>query len=138
MKAYKVETVLDQDGQLTLRGLPFHSGAVLEIIILERDADEISVDKQDDEQTYLVGVSNLITEWDSEGDELAYGNLFPVLIPQDPPKAEAEASKWYRNLSYSSRRYVTPKQSYSNGEVSSQDHHRLYNREIYTKNLVYK
>ncbi len=36
MNAYKVETVLSEDGTLMLKGLPFHAGDAVEVIILER------------------------------------------------------------------------------------------------------
>ncbi len=36
MNAHRVETVLNQDGTLTLRDLPFQAGDAVEIIILAR------------------------------------------------------------------------------------------------------
>jgi hypothetical protein len=38
MNAHRVETTIDQDGTLTLNGLPFRAGDEVEIIILERPA----------------------------------------------------------------------------------------------------
>jgi hypothetical protein len=35
MNAHKIETVLPEDGTLTLEALPFHAGDVVEVIILE-------------------------------------------------------------------------------------------------------
>jgi hypothetical protein len=35
MNANKIETVLNEDGTLTLRGLPFRAGDTVEVIILE-------------------------------------------------------------------------------------------------------
>lgn len=35
MNAHRIETVLTEDGTLTLRGLPFHAGDTVEVIILE-------------------------------------------------------------------------------------------------------
>ena len=35
MNAHRIETVLNEDGTLTLRGLPFHAGDAVEVIILE-------------------------------------------------------------------------------------------------------
>ncbi|MBD2492791.1 hypothetical protein [Nostoc sp. FACHB-280] len=35
MNAHKIEVVLTEDGTLTLQGLPFHAGDVVEVIILE-------------------------------------------------------------------------------------------------------
>jgi hypothetical protein len=36
MNAYKVETILSEDGALTLKDLPFHVGDAVEVIIWER------------------------------------------------------------------------------------------------------
>jgi hypothetical protein len=36
MNAFKVETILSEDGALTLKDLPFHVGDAVEVIILER------------------------------------------------------------------------------------------------------
>ncbi len=36
MNAFKVETVLTEDGTLILQDLPFHAGDTVEVIILER------------------------------------------------------------------------------------------------------
>ena len=36
MNAHKIETVLSEDGALSLKGLPFHVGDAVEVIILER------------------------------------------------------------------------------------------------------
>ena len=35
MNAHRIETVLTEDGTLTLRGLPFQAGDTVEVIILE-------------------------------------------------------------------------------------------------------
>ena len=35
MNAHKIKTVLNEDGTLTLRGLPFHAGDAVEVIILK-------------------------------------------------------------------------------------------------------
>ncbi len=35
MKAYKIETVLNEGGILTLRGLPFDAGDTVEVIIIK-------------------------------------------------------------------------------------------------------
>ena len=36
MNAHRLETVIDQDGTLTLRDLPFDAGTVVEVVIQER------------------------------------------------------------------------------------------------------
>ncbi|MBA3944561.1 MAG: hypothetical protein H0X37_08375 [Herpetosiphonaceae bacterium] len=38
MLAHRMETTLKQDGTITLSGLPFHTGEVVEIIILAQPA----------------------------------------------------------------------------------------------------
>ncbi|ARV57545.1 hypothetical protein BZZ01_01850 [Nostocales cyanobacterium HT-58-2] len=35
MNAHKIETVLTEDGTLTLQGLPFHAGEAVEVIVLQ-------------------------------------------------------------------------------------------------------
>ena len=35
MNAHRIETTIDQDGTLTLQGIPFQAGAAVEVIILE-------------------------------------------------------------------------------------------------------
>jgi hypothetical protein len=41
MQAYRVETQIQQDGQLTLHNLPLHAGEAVEVIILVRTAATI-------------------------------------------------------------------------------------------------
>jgi hypothetical protein len=36
MSAYKIETIVSEDGTLTLKGLLFHAGDAVEVIILAR------------------------------------------------------------------------------------------------------
>ena len=40
MQAYRVETHVQHDGQLTLRNLPLHAGEAVEVIILVRPPPE--------------------------------------------------------------------------------------------------
>ena len=40
MRAYRVETIVSQDGALDLRALPFRAGEVVEVIILSREDTE--------------------------------------------------------------------------------------------------
>ena len=42
MQAHRVEAVLAEDGTLTLSGLPFQAGAVVEVIILSHDVPVIA------------------------------------------------------------------------------------------------
>lgn len=89
MHAHKLTATLGEDGTLVLKGLPFHAGDRVEIIILEQTKAERPRDyplrgtvlRYDDpfEQVidcdYLDAVAATLTEWNSEADELAYQNL---------------------------------------------------------------
>jgi len=95
MNAHKLAVTLMEDGTLVLKGLPFHAGDTVEIIILEqlqekptaqsRQAEYPLQGKQpyryDDpfesvvDKDYLDAVAVTLTEWNSEADELAYQNL---------------------------------------------------------------
>ncbi len=75
MNAYKAEAVLTEDGKLILTGLPFQAGNRVEVIVLEREVLTPGIVLVDDDRDYLMATSALMTEWDSEEDELAYGNL---------------------------------------------------------------
>ena len=43
MNAHKIEVVLAEDGTLILRGLPFHAGDAVEVIILEAKTPQQTV-----------------------------------------------------------------------------------------------
>jgi hypothetical protein len=75
MNAYKAEAILTEDGKLILTGLPFRDGRTVEVIVLEHEThNPIDVAIEDDRE-YLMGASALMIEWDSQADELAYGDL---------------------------------------------------------------
>jgi hypothetical protein len=94
MNAHKLAATLMEDGTLVLKGLPFHAGDTVEIIILEQPKEECpsqesqadyplqeTVLRYDDpfepvvDKDYLDAVAATLTEWNSEADELAYQNL---------------------------------------------------------------
>lgn len=94
MNAHKVAATLMEDGTLVLKGLPFHAGDTVEIIILEQSKDEPlnqqslaqlplqgTVLRYDEpfepvaDKDYLDAVAATLTEWNSEADDLAYNNL---------------------------------------------------------------
>ena len=83
MNAYKLETILDKDGSLTLEGLPFRSGVSVEVIVLEKSSPleqrQLSIDAVAPaivaDIDYLSAVSATMTEWASEADEQAYHDL---------------------------------------------------------------
>ena len=94
MNAYKVETVLAEDGTVLLKDLPFHAGETVEIIVLGTEnlpleAQSPSVASLVDQSfsalnsssllvsdgEYLKAVSETMTEWYSPEDEIAYADL---------------------------------------------------------------
>jgi hypothetical protein len=94
MNAYKVETVLAEDGMVLLKGLPFHAGEAVEIIILGQVNSHVETQSQSvvsfldqssstfnqssplaSDGEYLKAVSETMTEWYSQEDELAYADL---------------------------------------------------------------
>lgn len=75
MNTYKAEAVLTEDGKLVLIGLPFTSGKTVEVTVVERSLVQFNNSVSHDDRDYFMGVSSLMDEWDSEEDELAYGNL---------------------------------------------------------------
>ncbi|WP_442936790.1 hypothetical protein [Nostoc sp.] len=56
MNAHKIEVILTEDGTLTLRGLPFHAGDAVEVIILETQTPQMqAVPKpQSDTNPYII------------------------------------------------------------------------------------
>jgi len=80
MNAYKVETVVAENGRLVLQGLPFQAGDRVEVIILERSGDQLlqgknNIQFESSDQDYLDGLVPLMSEWKSEADEVAYSDL---------------------------------------------------------------
>ena len=52
MNAHKIETVLNEDGTLTLRGLPFRAGDTVEVIILDHSSQQEQGLNQPDKNLY--------------------------------------------------------------------------------------
>ncbi len=80
MNAYKVETVVAENGRLVLQGLPFQAGDRVEVIILERSGNQLlqgknNIQFESSDQDYLDGLVPLMSEWKSEADEVAYSDL---------------------------------------------------------------
>ncbi len=74
MNAHKVETVLAEDGILTIRGLPFRAGDRVEAIVIE-GARATGNKTSEEDLVYLQSISLGMSEWESEADELAYQDL---------------------------------------------------------------
>jgi hypothetical protein len=85
MNAFKVETILSEDGALTLKDLPFHVGDAVEVIILERSP---SVSK---------GESPSQTEAEKAEDR-PEANLYPlrgtVLFYENPFEPAVSVEDW--------------------------------------------
>ena len=83
MNAYKVDAIVTENGLAILAGLPLPVGSSVEVIILDNgmlDRKELlpqtAIFSQPALQPeYLVGISSLMTEWESEADESAYQDL---------------------------------------------------------------
>ncbi len=80
MNAYKVNAIVTKNGLAILAGLPLPVGSSVEVIIL----DNGSIDRSQMQNLssmpvlpsdYLVGISSLMTEWESAADESAYQDL---------------------------------------------------------------
>lgn len=90
MNAHRLAATLRENGTLMLEGLPFQAGETVDVIILEQVKASPSLTKpslqsvgsqqsvsSDSllEKDYLSAISETMTEWDSEADELAYQDL---------------------------------------------------------------
>jgi hypothetical protein len=77
VNAYKVETIVNEDGSLTLRGLPFQAGDRVEVIVMEQSnaQSEAPVQFDSSDRHYLDSLTSLMSEWESEADEVAYCDL---------------------------------------------------------------
>jgi len=45
MQAYRVETIIEKDGSITLQHLPFQAGESIEVIVLARAAKNLSKER---------------------------------------------------------------------------------------------
>jgi hypothetical protein len=83
MNAYKVETILSEDGALTLKDLPFHVGDAVEVIILERSP------------SFSEGESPSQVE---KAEDQPEPNLYPlrgtVLFYEDPFESAISVEDW--------------------------------------------
>jgi hypothetical protein len=79
MNAYKVETILSEDGALTLKDLPFHIGDAVEVIILERSRSVSERESiREAEKTVDQPEPNL---YPLRGKVLFYENPFEPAVP---------------------------------------------------------
>jgi hypothetical protein len=91
MNAYKVETILSEDGALMLKDLPFHVGDAVEVIILER-SPSVSAG-----EAALKGLGRLPSQTEKAEDQ-AEPNLYPlrgtVLFYEDPFESAIPVEDW--------------------------------------------
>jgi hypothetical protein len=84
MNAHKIETVLSEDGALILKGLPFHIGDAVEVIILERSR---SVSTQESSSQ----IKNAVID---ESESNAYPLRGTVLHYEDPFEPAIPIEDW--------------------------------------------
>ncbi len=82
MNAYKVDAIVTENGLAIREGLPLPIGLSVEVIVLDdgrfRNTEAMSTELLPQpalQSEYLVGISSLMTEWESAADESAYQNL---------------------------------------------------------------
>jgi hypothetical protein len=85
MNAYKVETILSEDGALILKDLPFHVGDAVEVIILERSRSVSEGESPSHAEAEKV-------------EEQPFPNLYPlrgtVLFYEDPFEPAVPVEDW--------------------------------------------
>jgi hypothetical protein len=80
MNAYKIETILSEDGTLTLKGLPFHAGDAVEVIILER-SPSISTGESSNQQKNAMIYELVPNTYPLRGTVLHYEDPFEPAMP---------------------------------------------------------
>ncbi|MBW4668087.1 MAG: hypothetical protein KME60_11855 [Cyanomargarita calcarea GSE-NOS-MK-12-04C] len=83
MNAYKVDAIVTEDGLAILERLPLPVGSSVEVIILDNGMlgqkgllPQKAIFSQPALQPeYLLGISSLMTEWESAADESAYQDI---------------------------------------------------------------
>ena len=71
MNAHKVEAVLTEDGTLMLRGLPFHAGDAVEVIILEAKTPQHPVAPPSQGETNLYHLRRKVVRYDDPTEPVA-------------------------------------------------------------------
>jgi hypothetical protein len=92
MNAYKVETILSEDGALTLKDLPFHVGDAVEVIILERSRS-VSAG-----EAALIRLGESPSQAEAEQADQPEPNLYPlrgtVFFYEDPFEPAVPVEDW--------------------------------------------
>ncbi|WP_413171845.1 hypothetical protein [Anabaena azotica] len=68
MNAHKVEAVLTEDGTLMLRGLPFHAGDAVEVIILEAKTPQTQEALPTQPETNFYPMRGKVVRYDDRND----------------------------------------------------------------------
>ncbi|RUS92672.1 hypothetical protein DSM106972_098460 [Dulcicalothrix desertica PCC 7102] len=71
MFAHKIEAVLAEDGTLTLRGLPFHAGDAVEVIILETQTPQQTVALPSQPEANLYPLRGKVVRYDDPTEPVA-------------------------------------------------------------------
>ena len=75
MNAYKVDAIVTESGLTILEQIPLAVGMSVEVIILDHSVSGEKLDPTTERADYIVGISSLMTEWESPADESAYEDL---------------------------------------------------------------
>lgn len=71
MNAHKIETVLNEDGTLTLRGLPFHAGDAVEVIILKTPIKKEQSASESQVKDYAYPLEGKVIHYDNPTEPVA-------------------------------------------------------------------
>lgn len=71
MNAHKIEAVLALDGTLTLRGLPFHAGDAVEVIILETKTPQQNVASPNQTEVNLYSLRGKVVRYNDPTEPVA-------------------------------------------------------------------
>ena len=71
MNAHKIETSLTEDGTLVLKGLPFHAGDVVEVIILQPQIAQHQIKSLETQNTNLYPLRGKVIRYDDPTEPVA-------------------------------------------------------------------
>ncbi|MFN5066969.1 MAG: hypothetical protein ACK4V0_14490 [Aphanizomenon sp.] len=71
MNAHKIETSLTEDGTLVLKGLPFHAGDVVEVIILQLQSAQHQIKSLETQNTNLYPLRGKVIRYDDPTEPVA-------------------------------------------------------------------
>lgn len=71
MNAHKIETILNEDGTLTLSGLPFHAGDTVEVIILKTSINKPKSASESQEKNNVYPLEGRVIHYDNPTEPVA-------------------------------------------------------------------